>query len=124
MSEDKLTTAFQKIANKAMGVYEKQHPMCKVSYAKVACPNQIVGRIGDLSSGADFPLRINVEEVRKRSGSCVILILESPHKDEFVVDAKGVLNPIGPARGRTGSLIRSFFLRSFRMHTMNVSWCW
>lgn len=81
-----------------------------IPYAKIACPDQIVGRIGDFTSGTDFPKRVDVESgATTTSNSCVILILESPHKDEFAVDADGVLNPIGPAHGCTGCAIRNYF---------------
>ena len=43
----------------------------------------------------------------------MILILESPHKDEFAVDKVGELKPIGPARGCTGCAIRNYFTEIF-----------
>ena len=79
------------------------------------CPDQYVGQIGKLKQLEDtdkntgkkksnFPERINVftkdfsDRIEKNS-SYMILILESPHKDEF----KG---EIGPAKGPTGRNIR------------------
>lgn len=98
--------SFIKVAGDVLSALGKKN----IPYAEIACPDQIVGRIGDFQLGTDFPRRINVEKgVTTTSDTCVILILESPHKDEFSVDADGELNPIGPARGCTGCAIRNYF---------------
>lgn len=89
----------------------------KGCYAKEACPDQLVGRIEKFSLGTDFPVRVNIQDGFKRtSESCVILILESPHKDEFFIDKDRELKPIGPARGCTGCAIRNYFTEIFPGH--------
>ena len=67
------------------------------------CPDQYVGLIAQFLSSADFPERISVEK-RPREIKCVVMILESPHIDEFS-------NSLGPAKGQTGRLIRAYFLQ-------------
>lgn len=62
------------------------------------CPDQCVGRIGDFDGNADdFPLR--EPATRLVNHPCVVLIMESPHIDEFIGDW-------GPAKGKTGVQIR------------------
>ena len=63
-----------------------------------ACPDQRVGSIDDFDGNADaFPLREPV--TRLDNSPCVVLVMESPHKDEFIGDW-------GPAKGKTGVQIR------------------
>ncbi|MGO2234522.1 MAG: hypothetical protein ACTH5B_10650 [Marinomonas sp.] len=65
------------------------------------CPDQYVGVISQFQSEVDFPERSPVES-RPSGIKCVIMILESPHINEFV-------SCLGPAKGRTGELIREHF---------------
>jgi hypothetical protein len=68
------------------------------------CPDQYVGVISQFSSSnVDFPERVSVEN-RPPNLRCVVMILESPHIEEFS-------NSPGPAKGQTGKLIRKHFLR-------------
>ncbi|MFD1009508.1 hypothetical protein [Oceanisphaera ostreae] len=67
------------------------------------CPDQYVGLIAKFPFNADFPERISVER-RPSDIKCVVMILESPHIDEFT-------NSLGPAKGQTGKLIRAHFLQ-------------
>lgn len=63
-----------------------------------ACPDQYVGSIYDFNGDSDaFPLR----EPIMRLDNCkyIVLIMESPHKDEFIEEW-------GPAKGKTGVQIR------------------
>ena len=69
------------------------------------CPNQAVGRIGNLSSQEIFERRYNVDQL-STDEKCVILVLESPHKYEYVKDESGRWIAKGPARGCTGCRIR------------------
>jgi len=64
------------------------------------CPDQYVGIINDFGQASDdFPER--QDAVSRPDGiPCLIIILESPHTDEFVGN-------VGPAKGTTGRLIRS-----------------
>lgn len=68
------------------------------------CPDQYVGVISTLSSNdVDFPVRMSVED-RPTGLKCVVMILESPHIDEFSKN-------LGPAKGKTGRLIREHILQ-------------
>lgn len=63
-----------------------------------ACPDQRLGSIDDFDGDADaFPLREPV--TRHDNSPCVVLVMESPHTEEFIGDW-------GPAKGRTGVQIR------------------
>ena len=63
------------------------------------CPDQYVGYISDFSQNSkDFPVREKADK-RRNNVKCLIMLLESPHKEEF----KKVL---APAKGSTGRLIR------------------
>lgn len=67
------------------------------------CPDQYVGVISQFCPNSDFPERVPVES-RPSDLKCVIMILESPHINEFS-------NSLGPAKGQTGTLIRANFFR-------------
>jgi hypothetical protein len=63
-----------------------------------ACPDQSVGLIGDFNADSDdFPQRKPVARLDDRR--CVVLIMESPHINEFIGEW-------GPAKGKTGKQIR------------------
>lgn len=67
------------------------------------CPDQYVGLIDAFANDtSEFPNRDPIAE-RPDGISCVIMILESPHIYEFS-------NELGPAKGKTGSLIRTKIL--------------
>ncbi len=66
------------------------------------CPDVYVSRPEDLLHPDEANLRLPVQE--RASDRCVILVLESPHKDEFM----GTPNP---AKGQTGKFIAKY-LRS------------
>lgn len=67
------------------------------------CPDQYVGLISQFFyNPSDFPERVLVES-RPSDIKCVIMILESPHIDEFS-------NSLGTEKGQTGRLIRANFL--------------
>lgn len=83
----------------------------------VECPDQYVGMISDLQAQSRFH-RAPVAS-RPPNQACVILVLESPHKDEY----EGT-RPIGPANGSTGRNIRRWLpehvgLRSFGLILVN-----
>lgn len=62
------------------------------------CPDQYVGCLGDLSKHVGFTEGSRREtDFREQGRRCIILVLESPHKDEFQ-DGQA----IGPAVGSTG----------------------
>lgn len=64
------------------------------------CPDQYVGKIDEFNDS--FPLRVSVEQ-RPENTKCLIMLLESPHKEEFKVVPS-------PAKGTTGDLIRKHIL--------------
>jgi hypothetical protein len=64
-----------------------------------ACPDQYLGPLSDAVGKPQFPLRVAAQE---RTGKpCLVMVLESPHVDEFIGN-------IGPAKGFTGDMIRNF----------------
>ena len=92
-------------------------------YSYYLCPDQYVGLIKDFKEDDkktkdDFPVRYNIGVVE----NILILILESPHRDEFyaeaVKDENGTVihhkgDPIGPANGPTGRNIRKYIAEIF-----------
>ena len=84
---------FSEIAIKVLDAESK-------SIEERTCPDQYVGIIGGFDQlSKDFPERKNVSS-RPDDIPCLIMILESPHTDEFIGE-------VGPAKGTTGRLIRS-----------------
>lgn len=69
------------------------------------CPDQYVGLISDNLGQDNFHLRLNLPENLDQCEGVqrVILILESPHKDEFDLEN----HALGPANGATGRHIRN-----------------
>lgn len=63
------------------------------------CPDQYVGKIDEIIRCGAFPIRDSASS--RPSGKCVLLVLESPHKDEFGEQP-------GPAKGGTGRNITKF----------------
>lgn len=61
------------------------------------CPDQYVGRISAFIGNEGFEIRRQVK-CRPEGLSCLILVLESPHQEEFK-------KPYGPAKGKTGDNI-------------------
>lgn len=77
--------------------------MAKKPIETKLCPDQYVGLIDAFANDtSEFPNRDPIAE-RPDSINCVIMILESPHIYEFC-------NELGPAKGKTGSLIRTKIL--------------
>ena len=62
-----------------------------------ACPDQYVGRLSQVINQSDFPVRLAVNE--RPDSPCLIVVMESPHRDEFIGDP-------GPAKGCTGKYLR------------------
>ena len=61
------------------------------------CPDQYVGRLSQIFGRQDFPERLPV--VMRPNLPCIIMVLESPHIDEYI-------GTPGPAKGFTGEMIR------------------
>ena len=66
------------------------------------CPDQYVGQIADIVDNQTIAIRLPARERPK--GPALILVLESPHIDEFQ-------GHIGPAKGPTGTNIARFLTK-------------
>lgn len=73
-------------------------------FEKRSCPDQYVGTLAEIIGQPTFPFRWPVGQ--RPETPCLILVLESPHIDEFV-DAPG------PAKGFTGEMIRKYLPDAF-----------
>lgn len=62
-----------------------------------SCPDQYMGSLSQILGSQTFPERV-LATMRPNS-PCIIMVLESPHVDEFIGD-------LGPAKGFTGEMIR------------------
>jgi hypothetical protein len=98
--------AFKQVVEIVMNKFIEK-VVCKKPTAP--CPDQYVGTISEFKltkdgGKGDFPVRIDVPGSDIIKGvKCMIMILESPHTDEFDVGKV----PIGPAKGPTGTNIRN-----------------
>lgn len=114
-SSSKLETQFIQIVIEAIDSFEgevtdDQIEEIKTFFSPRLCPDQYVGTVGELRSVYfDKTKRTPVfkgqssivyeDNIPKdKDANIMILILESPHKDEFDKDGK----PLGPAMGATG----------------------
>jgi hypothetical protein len=66
-------------------------------YEQSACPDQYVGPVSLVLKQPKFPARLPADQ--RPIGPALILILESPHVDEYIDEP-------GPAKGFTGEMIR------------------
>ena len=73
------------------------------------CPDQFLGLIGGLLGKPMFPMRVPARS--RPAEPCVIMVLESPHVDEFV-------DELGPAKGATGEMIRQHLTESLELRGM------
>lgn len=64
-----------------------------------ACPDQFLGVVNELVAMSSFAKRIPAHQ--RPGHACVLLVLESPHVEEFVGEP-------GPAKGATGEMIRQY----------------
>ena len=71
------------------------------------CPDQYLGLIGSLLGKSAFPMRVPAQG--RPEQVCVLMVLESPHVDEFA-------DELGPAKGATGELIRQHLAESLDLH--------
>ncbi len=88
-----------------------------INYVKTMfCPDQYVGIVKHSENWQKFYKRVDIFENQtvkiqsKITGeNFFLLILESPHTDEFAKNGK----PIGPANGKTGENIRKYITKIF-----------
>ena len=94
-------------------------------YSYYMCPDQYVGKIKNVIKKKRF-WRKNIEETNaiEQYDKIIILILESPHQDEFESD-KNVSRrfPIGPANGATGVNIWKFLNSIFSQKISDLGDC-
>ncbi len=74
-----------------------------------ACPDQYLGQLSEIMGKPQFPFRLNASQ--RTEHPCVVMVLESPHKDEFIGDP-------GPAKGFTGDMIRNFLHEALSQHNV------
>jgi hypothetical protein len=75
-----------------------------------ACSDQYLGPLSEIIGKPQFPLRINAAQ---RTGQpCLVMILESPHIEEFIGDP-------GPAKGFTGDMIRTFLHEAINLQDVD-----
>ncbi len=87
-----------------VGTNHRERCPCPDQIEKRRCPDQYVGLIGELGrDGVHFAERRDVS-LRPKGVSCLFLVLESPHLDEFKEVPDGTRVPC-PANGYTGKKI-------------------
>jgi hypothetical protein len=64
-----------------------------------ACPDQFLGLVRELTTLHSFSKRVPAHQ--RPDHACVLLVLESPHVEEFIGEP-------GPAKGATGEMIRQY----------------
>jgi hypothetical protein len=80
------------------------------SFDARVCPDQYLGQLSEIIGKPQFPLRVTAEQ---RTGQpCLVMILESPHVDEFIGDP-------GPAKGFTGDMIRNFLQEAINLQDVD-----
>ena len=84
------TIDFEKIVNRVVSLQGRPLEIR-------ACPDQYLGKVAGF---VEVPLSEGRTPAQKRTSEpCILLILESPHKEEFVGEP-------GPAKGFTGEMIK------------------
>ncbi|MBK7051386.1 MAG: hypothetical protein IPH54_11660 [Rhodoferax sp.] len=63
-----------------------------------SCSDQYLGTLSEIIGRTSFPLRVAASE--RSAQPCIVMVLESPHVDEFI-------GTPGPAKGFTGDMIRN-----------------
>lgn len=85
-------------------------PLAGHSFDVRACPDQYLGPLSEIIGKPQFPLRVTSEQ---RNGQpFLVMILESPHVDEFIGDP-------GPAKGFTGDMIRNFLQEAINLQDVD-----
>lgn len=75
-----------------------------------ACPDQYLGPLSAIIGKPQFPFRVTAEQRTRQP--CLVMILESPHIDEFIGDP-------GPAKGFTGDMIRNFLHEAINLQDVD-----
>ena len=82
----------------------------KRSFDARVCPDQYLGQLSEIIGKPQFPLRVTAEQ--RTEQPCLVMILESPHVDEFIGDP-------GPAKGFTGDMIRNFLQEAINLQDVD-----
>jgi len=69
------------------------------------CSDQYLGTLSEIVGRTSFPMRVAASERTARP--CIVMVLESPHVDEFI-------GTPGPAKGFTGDMIRTHLPEALR----------
>ncbi|MEY5146289.1 MAG: hypothetical protein RL224_603, partial [Actinomycetota bacterium] len=83
---------FARIAREAIASRESQ-------IESRCCPDQYMGTLSQILGRPVFPERLPA--IMRPNLPCIIMVLESPHIDEFI-------GTPGPAKGFTGEMIRMY----------------
>lgn len=86
-------------------IVEKTMPWDGNPLEKRSCPDQYLGTLNEIIERTSFPLRVAATE--RLTQPCVVMVLESPHVDEFI-------GTPGPAKGFTGDMIRNHLPKALR----------
>ncbi len=70
-----------------------------------SCSDQYLGKLSEIVGCTSFPMRVAASE--RTTQPCIVMVLESPHVDEFI-------GTPGPAKGFTGDMIRNHLLEALR----------
>jgi hypothetical protein len=106
--QSELTEEFKSVVKQVM----KDLNIKKDSPELRACPDMFVGKIENLHKSSSFSYckitdTPNAGMVNQEGRKAILLILESPHKEEYKEE------PIEPAKGCTGCAIRTYFRQIF-----------
>lgn len=85
-------------------------PLAGHSFDVRACPDQYLGPLSEIIGKPQFPLRVTAEQRTRQP--FLVMILESPHVDEFIGDP-------GPAKGFTGDMIRNFLQEAINLQDVD-----
>lgn len=86
-------------------IVERTIPYYGNPLEKRLCPDQYLGKLNEIIGRTSFPLRVATSE--RIEQPCIVMVLESPHVDEFIGTA-------GPAKGFTGDMIRNHLAEALR----------
>ncbi len=97
-----------------LDIFKEDYRVKDVYRYTITITNKTVNNLGDFlpvfdKDGRKFPDQFADEEVSSDSVGNILLILESPHRDEYELD-DNKLTPIAPAQGSTGDTIRDHII--------------
>ena len=111
---DKIRIPKEFIVDGKLDIFKEGYRVKDVYRYKITITNKTVNNLGDFlpvfdKDGRKFPDQFADEEVSSDSVGNILLILESPHRDEYELD-DNKLTPIAPAQGSTGDTIRDHII--------------